>query len=168
MKIPDKKAPRFRRKIKTLINPKFFKDFKELHPEYKDLTYLKFKEIIIKYNGLIRKTSVNYRYGVRLPYNLGFLLVISCENKKENRAPNWNLIGKKEGVVRHSNWDSDGLLAKIMYSNYSLKYNFLDRILWRFQPSREFKKDVSRNFAENYENYIKANFKTKISKLFQK
>lgn len=164
---PDLSAPRFKKKVMNLLNRELFKAFLERHPEYKGKIELAdFKKIVMTYNGVIRQTAIDYRDGVELPEDLGYILVAKC-NRSEKLNPDFSSSIKYGKIVPFSNWDSDNYLAKICYSNYSLKYRFRDRELWSFKPTKAFRQDVSRNFAEMYNRYIHLTDKLKLSRLYK-
>jgi len=165
-KKPDLSAPRFRAKTTNILTQDLYKAFIEKYPKHKDVDYNQFKTIISTYNGSIQESVVNNRDGVKLPESLGYLLVAKCDKPK---CDNTDYVasaqyGKK---VNHANWDSDNYLAKICYTNYSLKYRFSDRELWGFSPVRQFKSTVSGNFPKLYTKYIHLSENTKLSKLFK-
>lgn len=164
---PDLSAPRFKSKKLNLLNKGLFEAFIEKHPEYKGKIDLNdFKSIVMTYNGVIRDTAINFRDGVELPQDLGYLLIAKC-NRSEKLNPDFRSSIKYGKVVPHTNWDSDNYLAKICYSNYSLKYRFKDRELWSFVPTKVFRQDVSKNFAEMYNRYIHLTDKLKLSRLYK-
>ncbi len=68
--------------------------------------------------------------------------------------------------VTNNNLDSDGTLAKIFYTNYPVKYKVLDREIWVFLPCRNFKRYVSKTYADNWNRYIKMENKMKVSNLY--
>lgn len=69
-------------------------------------------------------------------------------------------------VLRNKNWDTDGNIGKIFYTNWSTKYRFKNRELWSFVASREFKRSVAREYPKNWTKYIKMQSKIKISHLY--
>ena len=70
---------------------------------------------------------------------------------------------KKYGVkVSNKNWDSDGKLAKIFFTNSALKHKFKNREFWAFTGCREFKRSVAKTYPENWNNYIVVDPKQKL------
>lgn len=164
---PDLKAPRFRSKVLNLLNGNLYKAFIKKYPGYKDTIDLKaFKNIVMTFNGNLREAVIDYRDGIELPESLGYLLVAKCDKSKKQNLDYASSIKYGQAVV-HRNWESDNYLAKICYSNYSLKYRFADRELWGFKPSKKFRQDVSKAFPENYQRYLHLTDKTKLSKLYK-
>jgi len=165
-KKPDLSAPRFRTKTTYLLNKDLFKAFIEKYPHYKDLDLNLFKEIVHTYNGNLREGAIENRDGVKLPESLGYILITKCDKPKGTNT-DYAASAKYGKKVNHANWDSDNYLAKICYTNYSLKYRFSDRELWGFSPVKQFKSAVAGSFPELYNNYIHLNENTKLSKLFK-
>jgi len=164
---PDLSAPRFRKKTKGLLNKKLYTAFVEKYPKYKDLDMNDFKKIVSTYNGLMRESVLEYRDGVKLPENLGYILIGKCD-KPSKANIDYAASAKYGKTVNHANWDSDNYLAKICYTNYSLKYRFSDRELWGFTPAKQFKQSVSGSFPELYNKYIHLTDKIKLANLFKK
>jgi len=165
---PDLQAPRFRNKVLNLLNGKMFDAFIKKHPNYKGTLDLKtFKEVVTVFNGNIKEAVVDFRDGVELPQNLGYLLVAKCDKPKNKENLDYAASIKYGKTVTHRNWESDNFLAKICYSNYSLKYRFADRELWGFKPAKTFRQNVSKTFPENYQRYLHLTDKTKLSKLYK-
>lgn len=163
---PDLSAPRFRGKTSTVLNKKLYEAFIEKYPAYVDQIDLNmFKEVISTYNGMLWQGVIDYRDGVELPESLGYLLLAKCDRPKKSNI-DFVASAKHGQKVSHSNWDSDNYLAKICYSNYSLKYRFADRELWSFSPVKQFRTAVSSGFAEMYNRYIHLDGNTKLSRLY--
>jgi len=89
---------------------------------------------------------------------------ISNNSKTENI--NYGKSIKYGLKVTNNNLDSDGTLAKIFYTNYPVKYKVLDREIWVFLPCRNFKRYVSKTYADNWNRYIKMENKMKVSNLY--
>jgi hypothetical protein len=164
---PDLSAPRYKRKTMNLLNRDLYKAFLERHPEYRDTLDLKtFKSIVQTYNGIIRDTTINYRDGVELPEDLGYIIVAKCDRSSKTNLDFASSI-KYGKMITHRNWESDNYLAKICYSNYSLKYRFKDRELWSFIPIKTYRQSVSESFAEMHNKYIYLTDKLKLSELYK-
>jgi hypothetical protein len=165
-KKPDLSAPRFRGKTTNLLNKKLYDAFIEKYPKYKGLDISQFKKIISTYNGNIQNAVVHNRDGVSLPESLGYVLITKCDKPKGTNV-DYAASAQYGKKVNHANWDSDNYLAKICYTNYSLKYRFSDRELWSFVPMKQFKSVVSGSFPELYNNYIHLTENIKLAKLFK-
>lgn len=165
-KKPDLTAPRFRAKTRTVLNKKLYKAFLQKYPEHKNLDLNTFKQVVTTYNGMLWQGVINNRDGVELPESLGYILITKCDRPKKAN-PDYAASAKYGKRVNHANWDSDNYLAKICYTNYSLKYRFADRELWKFQATRDFRSTVSSSFAELYTNYIHLTENIKLSTLYK-
>jgi hypothetical protein len=160
-KKPNLSAPRFRPNVKNILNKEFIKLFKEKFPKYKNIEGAVIKKIIKKFNQTIYQTVIDNRDGVQLPEQIGWLFIGTCQqSKKENIDYSKSL---KYGMrVTNKNWDSDGKLAKIFFSNYAPKHRIKNREFWSFVACREFKRAVAKNYPENWQMYIAADPTTKL------
>ena len=166
-KAPDLNAPRFRSKVTGILNSKMFTKFLAKHPKYKNvLNANEFKKIVMSFNTNIKNATIDNRDGVELPESLGYLIMTKCNRSKKDNLDYANSI-KYGKFITHKNWESDDYLAKICYSNYSLKYRFADRELWGFRPDKKFRQDASKAFPEMYQNYIYLTDKIKLSQLYK-
>jgi len=165
-KKPDLSAPRFRPKSKNILNKALYIAFIEKYPNYKGLSPKVFKDIILKYNGSIRKAVISNRDGVKLPESLGYILIAKCDKPKGDNT-DFVASAKYGKKVNHANWDSDNYLAKICYTNYSVKYRFSDRELWSFKAVKQFRTSVAESFPELYNKYIHLTEHTKLHGLFK-
>ncbi len=166
-KKPDLNAPRFRPKVYNVLDSKLFKEFKDKYPKYKDIDYKTFKSIIIACNEVYREKVIEYRDGVELPESLGFMFIGSCNVKSEAR-PNVDFAKSRQYgvVVTHKNWQTDGYLGKIFYTNYSVKYKVLDRQIWKFTPCRLFSRTVKDEYPKDWNKYVKVDNNMRISKMY--
>lgn len=167
-KTPDLNAPRYRAKTTTLLNKKVYNDFIKKYPKYSDISVKDFKKIINQFNKNISTEVINNRNGVQLPEKLGYLFIGKCEKKLSSSNVDYGNSIKYDKQVSHRNWESDGYLAKIFYTNYAFKYRIKDRELWEFKASKEFKKATSKLFPELYTKYVLVTDKQKISELYNK
>lgn len=166
-KEPDIKAPRFRPDTLNILNKEFFEKFKQKHSKYKTLDYAKFKEIIKQYNKTFYNTVINTRDGVQLPEQIGWLFIGTCQKSKKENID--FVKSKKYGVtVTNKNWDTDGKLAKIFFSNFATKHKIKNREFWSFKGAREFKRTVAKNYAENWNMYINVDPNIKLKKAYAK
>jgi hypothetical protein len=160
-KKPNVKAPRFRPEIKNILSKEFFKLFKKKFPKYKNMDETQIRTIIKKFNQAVYHTVIETRDGVQLPEQIGWLFIGTCQqSKKENVDYSKSL---KYGVrVTNKNWDSDGKLAKIFFSNHAPKHKIKNREFWSFVACREFKRTVAKTYPENWTMYIEADPKIKL------
>tara|TARA_B100001287_G_C22675082_1_gene527229 strand:+ start:590 stop:1171 length:582 start_codon:yes stop_codon:yes gene_type:complete len=150
---PDVKAPRFRPKVYSVLNKEFFEKFKIKHPKYKNLDDSKLRTIIKSFNEMISDKVIDYRDGIELPQQLGWLFIGTCQTSKKDNID----FGKsrEHGVqVTNKNWETDGKLAKIFYSNHAPKHKFRNREFWGFVACRKFKRNVSKTYPENWNKYL--------------
>lgn len=167
-KAPDLSAPRFRSNVTNLLNRKSFNAFIKKYPKYKGVIDLKsFKDIVTTFNTNLKDHVIEHREGIEFPQNLGYLIVARCDKSKNKTNIDFKASIKHGKYITHRNWDSDNYLAKICYSNYSLKYRFADRELWAFKPNKKFRQEVSKAFPEMYQNYIYLSDKTMLSKIYK-
>lgn len=166
-KEPDIKAPRFRPDTLNILNKEFFERFKKKYPKYKNLEYSKLKEIIKHYNRVLYNTVINTRDGVQLPEQIGWLFIGTCQRSKKENID--FAKSKKYGVtVTNKNWDTDGKLAKIFFSNFAIKHKIKNREYWSFKGCREFKRSVAKNYAENWNMYVHVDPNIKLKKAYAK
>lgn len=165
-KKPDLNAPRYRPKKLNLTNTDFYNKFIEDNPKHASLTMEQFKNIIKTFNGEIWKTVIDYRDGVELPEQLGYLFIGSCPRKKSNvdfkKSEHYGV------VLQNQNWESDQYLAKIFYTNYETKYRFKHHELWAFKGLRDFTRMVGQTYPKQWKKYLVVDNLIKVSRIFRK
>jgi len=152
-KEPDVKGARFRQKSVNIINEAFIKEFKDKYPKYNDLSKAEVDKIIRLFNETVWKEIIENRDGVQLPEGVGIMFIATC---KSPLRQNIDFVkSKKYGVtVTNNNWETDGKLAKIFYTNYNTSFRFQNRECWGFIACREFKRTVAKTYPENWNLYI--------------
>jgi len=166
-KKPDLNAPRYRPKVLSVLNKDLWKAFKEKYPKYKDVTYTTFKKIINEGNKVIWENVIELRDGVELPESLGYIFIGTCTLKKKDRENvDYGKSIKYGTRVTNRNWESDGKLAKIFYTNYAVKYKVQDRQIWNFVPCRTFKRTVAKTYPENWTKYVQVENNIRITKMY--
>lgn len=165
-KKPDLNAPRFRGKRLGLLNRHTINEFKKENPAYEDIDPNKLKKIIRIYNKRLWEGVIKYRDGVELPEFIGFLFLGTCPPAKR---PNVNFSLSKEygKPLSNRNWETDGNLGKIFYTNWPAKYKFRFRNLWSFQGTRDFKRAVAKEYPKNWTKYVKMQNKYRVAHLFK-
>jgi hypothetical protein len=160
-KKPDVKGPRFRPETKNILTKDFFILFKKKYPKYKTIDHIELRKIIKKFNQVVYQTVIDNRDGIQLPEQIGWLFIGTCQqSKKENIDYAKSL---KYGLrVSNKNWESDGKLAKIFFSNHAPKHKIKNREFWSFVACREFKRSVAKQYPENWQMYVEANPQTKL------
>ena len=164
-KKPNLKAPRYREKRLGLLNGETIKEFKEKKPLYSDIDNKKLKSIIKLYNIELWKAVVKNRDGVELPDSLGYLFIGTCPSSKSVNT-NYALSNQYGKVLQNKNWETDGNLGKIFYTNWSTKYRFKNRDLWRFVACRDFKRTVAKEYPANWTKYVVMKNKYRVAHLY--
>lgn len=164
-KAPDLHAPRYREKRLGLLNSKTIKEFKDKYPIYENVDNDKLKNIIKIFNKKMWEGVIKYRDGVELPESLGYLFIGTCSASKSVNT-NYALSKQYGKVLQNKNWETDGNLGKIFYTNWSTKYKFKNRELWRFEAVRDFKRTVAKEYPENWTKYVFMKNKYRVAHLY--
>ncbi len=161
----DPKGPRYRaQRINTLDSEwiKTISDSKDCLVKSQE----KIKKILLLSNKMIADTIVDFRDGIELPEQLGYLFLGSCPQKIRK-----NVDFKKTNhylkVIQHRNWESDDYLAKIFYTNYETKYKFKFNDLWGFKACRNFTTLVGVEYPKNWKKYIQVDHSLKVARLYR-
>jgi ABC-type sugar transport system ATPase subunit len=162
---PDLKAPRYREKRLGILNEETIKEFKEKKPLYSSIDNDKLKKIIKLYNINLWEAVIKNRDGVELPDSLGYLFIGTCPSSKTVNT-NYALSKQYGKVLQNKNWETDGNLGKIFYTNWSTKYRFKNRELWRFVACREFKRAVAKTYPESWTKYVVMKNKYRVAHLY--
>ena len=166
-KKPNLNAPRYREKVLGLLNVELINEFKEKHPIYSQIDNDKLKKIIKLFNERIWKEVIENRDGVELPDSLGYIFIGTCPAAKSVNID--YALSKKYGkVLQNKNWETDGKIAKIFYTNYSTKYRFKNRELWQFTAVRQFKRAVAKSYPEKWTKYIRMENKKRVADMYKK
>lgn len=165
-KKPDLNAPRYRNKTLGLLNADTCKEFKNEKPMYANIDDKKLKNIIKLYNKALWEGAIENRDGVELPDSLGYLFIGTCPPTKSVNI-DYSLSKEYGKVLQNKNWDTDGNLGKIFYTNWSTKYRFKNRELWRFVACRDFKRSVAKEYPKNWTKYLKMKTKFRIAHLYK-
>lgn len=168
-KKPDLNAPRFKAKFVNTANNEFFEEFKEKYPEYASISNEDLKAKIELINGYIWNTVLEFRDGVELPSNLGYLFIGSCPKSEKTKKANINYeTSKAYGKhITHRNWESDSYIGKIFYTNYEQRYNFKFHELWGFEGVRQFKRTVADTYPSRWNRYVRVDNTIRISRIFR-
>jgi len=166
-KKPDVKAPRFRPEAYNVLNKEFFDLFRKKYPRYKNMDNDALKKVAKTFNKLIYQTVIDTRDGIELPEALGWLFIGTCEQSKKNNIDFAKSV--KYGVtVSNKNWETDGKLAKIFYSNLAPKHRIKNREFWSFRACREFKRSVAKSYPENWNMYVRLDPLSKLETIYRK
>jgi len=152
-KKPNVKAPRFRPSFYNVLNKEFFEKFKKKYPKYKNLDNSILKKIVKTFNETISSKVIENRDGIELPQQLGWIFIGTCQKSKKQNVD--FAKSHKYGVeVQNKNWETDGKLAKIFFTNYAPKHKIKNREFWGFVACRNFKRTVAKTYPENWNMYV--------------
>lgn len=165
-KKPDVKASRYRPEVYTLLNKEFFDNFKKTYPKYKDIDNKILRKIIKRFNQVLCQSIIDTRDGYQLPEQLGWIFIGTCKNSRKENID--YAKSKKYGVkVTNNNWETDGKLAKIFFTNYAPKHKMKNREFWGFTACRDFKRSVAKSYPENWNMYVQVLPQSKIEKVYK-
>lgn len=166
-KKPNLNAPRYREKVLGLLNAELINEFKEKNPMYSEIDNAKLKNIIKLFNERIWKEVIENRDGVELPDSLGYIFIGTCPAAKSVNTD--YALSKQYGkVLQNKNWETDGNVAKIFYTNYSTKYRFKNRELWQFKAVRQFKRAVAKEYPKKWTKYLKMENRKRVADMYKK
>ena len=166
-KKPDVTAPRFRPAVYNVLNKEFFKKFKQRYPKYKNLIDSDIRNIIKKFNTLVYQNVIEKRDGIQLPNQVGWLFIGSCQESKK-RNINFAKSLKYGVTVTNNNFDTDGKLAKIFFTNFAPKHKMKNREFWSFVACLEFKRNVAKNYCDNWNMYMAIDSTKKLNTAYNK
>jgi len=166
-KKPDLKAPRFRPEVHSVLDKKFFDNFRKKHSKYRDYSNDDLRNIIKSFNKLVFNTVIEKRDGVQLPETIGWLFIGTCQKSKKANV-DYAKSNKYGVTVTNSNFDTDGKLAKIFFTSHAPKHKMRNREFWSFVACREFKRTVAKTYPENWNMYAPVEPNTKIRLTYQK
>lgn len=162
---PNVRASRYRPEVTTILNKEFFENFKKTHPRFKNFDNKMLRKIIKRFNQVVYQTVIDTRDGVQLPEQLGWLFIGTCQRSKKDNVD--YAKSKKYGIkVTNNNWETDGKLAKIFFTNYAPKHRMKNREFWGFTACREFKRAVAKTYPENWNMYVQVLSQAKIDKVY--
>ena len=166
-KKPDVKAPRFRPEVYNVLNKEFFDLFRKKYPRYKNMDNDSLKKIVKTFNKYIFQTVIDTRDGIELPESLGWLFIGTCQQSKKNNIDFSKSV--KYGVtVSNKNWETDGKLAKIFFTNLAPKHRVKNREFWSFRACRDFKRSVAKTYPENWNMYVRLDPLSKLETIYRK
>jgi len=164
---PDVKASRYRPEVSTILDKEFFDNFKKNHPKYKDLDNKMLRQIIKRFNQALYQKVIDTRDGVQLPEQIGWIFIGTCQRSKKDNID--FAKSNKYGVrVTNNNWETDGKLAKIFFTNYAPKHKMKNREFWKFVACREFKRTVAKTYPENWNMYVRVDPLSKLETIYRK
>jgi hypothetical protein len=152
-KKPDVKGPRYRPEAQSILTKKFFEDFKNKYPKYKHLENADLRRIIKSFNEAFFQNVIDTRDGMQLPESIGWLFIGTCQTSKKKNI-DFAKSNKYGVTVTNKNWETDGKLAKIFFTNYAPKHKMKNREFWSFVACRKFKRTVAKVYPENWNMYL--------------
>lgn len=164
---PDVKATRFRFKKHKVTDDDFMKTLAQKHPELAKYSKANLNTVVSAFNEELWKGALEHRDGIELPESLGYLFIGACPRVFKENIDYGKSI--KYGVkVTHKNWETDGHVGKIFFSNYYAKYKLKDRSIWGFTATRDFKRTTTKVFKEDWKKYVIINGMLSIAALYKK
>jgi hypothetical protein len=145
----------------------FLKEFKEKYPQYKDMSVNTACDILETFHGKLWDHALKNRDGIELLEGLGYIFLGTCNSPKKYNA-DYKTLMRENITTRYRNFESDNKLAKIFYTNYSVKYKFKNREMWYFTATRDFKRAVAPIYRENWKTYITVENGKSISKYMKR
>lgn len=168
MRAPDLNAPRFRYDFRDILRNEFIIKFKEKYPQYAQYDSELLIKAIKKHNQSIWRAVIDNREGVALQSEIGniFIGMTPAQTKRKNICYDKSV---KLGIpVYHKNYETDGKVAKIFYSNYGSQYKLENRQLWWFTGVRQFKRTIAAECAKNWRKYVSIDSSYKVWDLFER
>lgn len=167
IKKADLNAPRYRPARLSVLDKNFYKSFKTIYPEYKNMKDKEITEIIYAFNELLAENIIINRDGIELPEGLGYCFIGTCKSPKKQNTDFYN-SKKLSKRIKHRNFESDNYLAKIFYSNYANKYKYKHRELWQFKGHKDLRSKIASFYPANWKMYVQVESFQMINKLFKK
>jgi hypothetical protein len=158
-------GPRFRVPRLNTLSSEWIKDI--INSEdcpIKDKTVV--EKIIRSFNKEASNTIIEFRDGIELPEQLGYMFLGTCQPKIRKNV-DFKTTDSYLKVIQHRNWESDNYLAKIFYTNYETKYKFKFHELWGFKGCRKFTRKVGEEYPKNWKKYIQVDHTLKVSRLYR-
>jgi len=110
---------------------------------------------------------IDVRDGVQLPESIGWLFIGTCQQSKKQNV-NYAKSLKYGVSVSNNNWETDGKLAKIFFTNHAPKHKIKNREFWGFTACRNFKRSVAKTYPENWNMYIVVDATKKLNLTYSK
>lgn len=164
---PNVTGKRFRFKKTRIFDDDFINGLYKKHPETKKYNKKEVLNIIGTFNQKLWEGVLKNRDGIELPESLGYLFIGSCPKVVKENVDYGKSI--KYGIkVTHKNWETDGHVGKIFFSNFYAKYKLKERSIWGFTATRDFKRTTKQVFKQDWKKYIIVENTVMISKLYKK
>jgi|JI7StandDraft_1071085.scaffolds.fasta_scaffold35313_2 hypothetical protein len=165
VKKPNLQGRRRRKAVLNILNTKLLKRFIAKYPEYKDLDFYAFEEIIYAFNKVLWEEVIDNIEGVELPEGLGEVYIVSIKGSASRLDMVKSVsIGK---AVYHRNIHTEGHFCSIYYTNREHRFNFANREVVRFRAHRDFKRTASKVYREEWMKYRFLSKKTEDGKAYK-
>ena len=164
-KKPNRKAPRFRNKVKRALDQDFFVKLTKMYP---DLTISRqdVRKILNTFHAIAIQVIAETRDGFEFHEQLGNIIVGKFKTQEIWKGNVPESI-KYETKIDYLNWEQNEWICKIFYSNFASKYRFRNAALWAFEPARSMKKSVSKAFVKDPYKYVFADHYNRINQVFR-
>ena len=162
-KAPDLHGTRYRPTAYKVTNDSFYNEFYKKYPQYKKVSRTTLLKIIDTFNTKLWEEVISNHNGIELPEALGTVCAVACRTKKKEII-NFNLSNKLGKRVHLNNFETNGLLVKVVYTNFKNKYNFFGKQVWIFIACRDFKRSLSKSFREYSGKYLQIGMHERFSK----
>lgn len=150
---PDLHGPRYRKKRYITGSAELIKRFKKKYPQYSHYPNTVLVKAIKAHHTKICNEIINNREGVELQGSMGSMYIGMVRPRKGKPIAFDKSI--KLGIkVYHNNHETDGMIAKIKYTNYGVRTMFENRRLWHFMGIRSFTRNVAHTCPKLWKQYI--------------
>lgn len=163
---PDVKAPRFRKDSISTVVEDVAKQIKNEVFACKSMSIKQIKRILNDYNQELFNVVINTRDGIEIPAQIGHIFLGTCPMKKRKNVDFKKSVDYMQ-TIQHRNWESDNYLAKIFFTSFASKYRYKNNELWGFEPGRDFKRTVGKEYPHKWKMYVEIDPHIKISSLFR-
>ena len=126
----------------NIIDKKFFEKFIQQYPEYENqLDYNQFKDVILDSNKEFANIIINDENGIKLPVNLGYIVV--SRFKAKNKAIDWNSTNKYGKKIYHNNLHTFGYTLHIKWFKAGIA-KFPRNRIFKFEACRSLKRSIAK------------------------
>jgi hypothetical protein len=148
----DLNAPRFRltKGAFSVISRERYIAYKRKYPK-STLTYKEYSNFLLDHINLVRETIITTRDGVKFPNSIGAMFLGGY--RPSNASQNYNATTRYGLNIKDLNFQTDGLLAKIYFTNYSKRFKIETRKIWYFLGARKLTRGASAEFRNNHTLY---------------
>lgn len=164
-KKPDLQAPRYRQKATQTLTGEYYKGLRT-RVNVGTLSNDELKKVILTFNETAWNSVIENRDGIELPCQLGNIFICSTVCKGDKNMDH-TLSGELDTDVKFKNYETDGRIAKIFYTNKVIKNKFANSDLWGLTATRIFKRTVAKTYPKNWKKYIELDKIQNVAVLFR-